>query len=29
VLYTVAYAVVYITTLLTAAVAIFRRRDFK
>ena len=29
VLYTVAYAIVYITTLLTAAVAIFRRRDFK
>jgi ABC-type transport system involved in multi-copper enzyme maturation permease subunit len=29
VLYTLAYAVVYITTLLTAAVAIFRRRDFK
>ncbi|MEO7132843.1 MAG: ABC transporter permease [Vicinamibacterales bacterium] len=29
VLYTVAYAVVYITTLLTAAAAIFRRRDFK
>jgi ABC-type transport system involved in multi-copper enzyme maturation permease subunit len=27
--YTLAYAVVYITTLLTAAVAIFRRRDFK
>jgi ABC-type transport system involved in multi-copper enzyme maturation permease subunit len=29
VLYTLAYAAVYITTLLTAAVAIFRRRDFK
>ncbi len=29
VLYTVAYAIVYITTLLVAAVAIFRRRDFK
>jgi ABC-type transport system involved in multi-copper enzyme maturation permease subunit len=29
VLYTLAYALVYITTLLTAAVAIFRRRDFK
>ena len=29
VLYTVAYAIVYITTLLIAAVAIFRRRDFK
>ena len=29
VLYTLAYAVVYITILLTAAVAIFRRRDFK
>ena len=27
--YTLAYAAVYITTLLTAAVAIFRRRDFK
>jgi hypothetical protein len=27
--YTLAYAVVYITILLTAAVAIFRRRDFK
>ena len=29
VLYTLAYGGVYITTLLTAAVAIFRRRDFK
>ena len=29
VLFTLAYAVVYITTLLTGAVAIFRRRDFK
>ena len=29
VLYTVAYAIVYIATLLVAAVAIFRRRDFK
>jgi hypothetical protein len=29
VLYTVAYAMVYITILLTAAMAIFRRRDFK
>jgi ABC-type transport system involved in multi-copper enzyme maturation permease subunit len=27
--YTLAYAAIYITTLLTAAVAIFRRRDFK
>ena len=27
--YTLAYAVVYISVLLTAAVAIFRRRDFK
>jgi Cu-processing system permease protein len=29
VLYTTAYAAIYITTLLTASVAIFRRRDFK
>jgi Cu-processing system permease protein len=29
VLYTAAYAAIYITTLLTASVAIFRRRDFK